>query len=117
MSTTSVESCNYVQYYMKIGFPKMIDTTDGWDDICRFCGLWCTQNSSCGIRYYKIYGEWADDKMPTCDKHSKPDEGEHLSSIAICDKCMNRYLDDVPSHSIKALNHEFKIDHLIRMND
>jgi hypothetical protein len=96
--------------YMENGFPEH----KSGDDICRFCGVWATTNSSVSDRYHDLYGCWKT-TAPACDPDSAPGE-EGSVCIPCCDECWNRF-DIGDMDTVFVLGCEFVIETVHRAND
>lgn len=103
---------------MQVGFPKTVELSYGdTDDICRFCGMWCTFNTTCGIRYHKAWGYWVEnDKNIEHAAQSSTSEIEQ-ESIPICDKCFNIHAYNGAIESLQIMNKTFNLDNFHRVND
>lgn len=73
------------------------------DKQCVSCKRSCVQNSLCSSRYHSIHGDYDGDN-------------DLLSSIAMCDKCFNKYQPESGQY-VTVNGRRFYIDNVYREND
>lgn len=119
-----VTACPYVVFE----FPATRDLGNGdWDEVCRVCFEWCTENSCCNIRYNTVQGRYVGSRHPEMGQRpvvtDTSDPSDTVDTFPICDRCyeetrVNDYQGGpLGDYYFSVLGCDFDVDCDFRMND
>src|SRR3989338_4800323 len=112
--------------FVRFEFPKKHLLGGDEDDICYFCGDWCSAHATCGQRYHMLQGWWLGPRPSIGASRQAPrspiDVGEMIGSDAeevddqddgttapVCDDCLRDEMHE-GNAEIVVLGHLFHVD-------